>query len=116
MWFSICGSSRVFPMSKKTFDTEYELLVWYESNRSFEYLRDVYVHFGQMIGSSGAEYCDLEAIKSDFSADIDYLSTLKKYNILRHQCNDKLRYDEKGFHLEGHTFETLKDVKKALKN
>jgi hypothetical protein len=103
-------------MNKNVFVTEYELLVWYESNRSFLYLRDVYVHFGQMIGSSHAGYCDLEAIKSDFSADIDYLSTLKKYNTLRHQCNDKLRYDEKGFHLEGHTFETLKDVKKALKN
>jgi hypothetical protein len=103
-------------MNKNVFVTEYELLVWYESNRSFLYLRDVYVHFGQMIGSSHAGYCDLEAIKRDFSADINYLSTLKKYNRLCHQCDDKLRYDEKGFHLEGHTFETLKDVKKALKN
>ena len=38
-----------------------------------------------------------------------------KYSTLYEESNGSLSYNDEGFHLDGHTFQSLNEVKKALK-
>jgi hypothetical protein len=105
-------------MTKKRceFKSEYARLAWYTDNRPNVYMREVYRHFGDSIQLNSAQTLNLKIIKFEFIEDVKYLILHKEYCDLLSLSDDKLSYDDDGFHLDGHTFETLKEVRKAIKN
>jgi len=58
---------------------------------------------------------DLKATRDAIAQDFRYLLLYKRYESLRLYSKNTLSYDENGFHLDGHVFETLDEVEKALR-
>jgi hypothetical protein len=102
--------------SKDPYKTEYLRMVWYTNHRSVMFMSRLYKLFGEAIELDSGRSFDLERLKNNFNEDIKYLMLQKEYEELLPYADDKLSYDENGFHLDGHTFETLQEVRKALNN
>lgn len=101
---------------KKTFKSEYEQLLYYDNSRDDNYLQKFYQTISDAIRDNLIGYFDLGALENDFNEDINFFLTKKKFDNLWTISGHILTYDENGFHLGDHVFETLKDVSKALKN
>jgi len=59
---------------------------------------------------------DLEKMQALIDESFRYLHLYKKYDTLSSLSNGTLHFDEEGFHIEEHTFQTLEEVEKALKH
>lgn len=61
------------------------------------------------------ELLELDDLQSQVNTTLHCLKVIKRYRKLQLECVD-LAYSEEGFTLSGHTFKTLDDVEKAIKN
>lgn len=59
---------------------------------------------------------NLEKMQAITNESFRYLNLLKRYDTLNGLSNGILHFDEEGFHVEEHTFQTLEEVEKALKH
>src|SRR5208282_5030219 len=100
---------------KALLKTEYGLLWWHDEWRSQHYMSESYQLFADALRKKNSNYLNLKQIKDDFRQDIKYLEVYNKYLRLAADCDMKLTYDKECFSLDGHKFQSLKEVEKALK-
>lgn len=101
---------------KRTFKTEYEMLVWYDNFRSEMFVSRFFLTISDAFRNETAVYLDLKLVINDVKQDLNCLEIRQAFQTLYDLSENQLTYDKDGFHLPDHTFETLKEVRKALKN
>jgi hypothetical protein len=99
--------------------TEYGKLVYYNEysketlGRGFRTANKI---ISNMLDNKHNSYFDLQELKASIIRCMNYCILYKKYVDLCAIAKEKLTVDNTGFHLDGHTFKTLKEVKAALQN
>lgn len=99
---------------------EYELLQKYNNHeeklyangdhvRCFELLKDLLSH------GKGYEFLNLPVLRKKTEEILQFLDLQQKY-ILLHEKYNNISLDNQGFNLDGHRFDTLDELEKALKN
>jgi hypothetical protein len=101
----------VIPSSK---DKEYKVL-WFYEHIEPGHVGTLFRLMSDTIRDGSWTYVDLPAVKRNILKDFNYLMISERYHDLRSVSNDTLSYNKEGFELDGHPFQTLKEVEKALK-
>lgn len=92
-------------------DKEYKMFVYYGFKESAVHL-DL---LALALRSNTWELLDLDLTENNMLDTFRYLKDLKRYRRLQNQMTS-LYYTEEGFFIDGHQFETLDQVEKAIKN
>jgi hypothetical protein len=103
---------KIAPLPKE----EYKVLYHYAQNRSLSKIGCAF--YGMYINiNNDILFCmDIPYFREVLDQDFDYLLLRKRYEILLAHFPKTLSYDENGFLLDGHRFETLDEVEKAIDN
>lgn len=94
---------------------EYQLLLKFNPEDG-EDVEDVVYAIHQVISNRQLAILDIKACRDRMNVVFDYIETRKRFDKLREAINNKLSFDNEGFHLLKNTFESLDEVEKALKN
>ena len=99
-------------------DKEYKMFRFYDINvATFTYnLSSGFELMAHAIRNGSWQLVDLEVLRDTIDQDFQYLLIRKRYEGLVLWSNHALTYDDNGFHLDGHDFETLDEVEKAMEN
>ena len=97
-------------------DKAYKIFVFYDAYVSGSRLASTFELMSHSITEGSWSFVDLKSAQESIDQDFKYLLLRKHYNGLRIASKDKLTYDDYGFHLDGHDFETLDEVHDALCN
>jgi hypothetical protein len=62
------------------------------------------------------QFFDFDELKSTIDRILDYMHLQQKYSNILNLSKDQLTVNDTGFHLDGHVFKSLEEVKKALMN
>jgi hypothetical protein len=62
-----------------------------------------------------SQYLDIDTVRSACNEVLDFLAIRKRMWKLNNQYDCKIDCDEHGFLVDGHSFETLDEVERALK-
>ena len=110
-------------MKKK--EKEYEILYHYDNDYiddDIEPLQtveaaigDEFQFIGETIKSHNWRLFNLKQVKTNLNSHINYMLLVDEFSYLCSESKERLSYDKEGFYLDGHTFQSLKEVKKALK-
>jgi hypothetical protein len=95
---------------------EYKVLDHYAQNRSLSKIGSAFYALYTNISNDIWYYMDISYFREALDQDFDYLILRKRYEFLLTQFPKTLSYDENGFLLDGHRFETLDEVEKAINN
>jgi hypothetical protein len=101
----------IYPSVK---DKEYKILWYYEQIDKSKVSTLFYLMY-QAIENGSVGYVDLEETKKSMLVDFAYLKISKTYLRLQLASKETLIYTETSFVLDGHEFQTLKEVERALK-
>lgn len=96
-------------------DKEYKMFIYYDKHVGSK-LSSIFGLVKHAIDDGSWQFLDLKNIKLSIDDDFKYLNSRRYYEQLKTWANGKLSYDENGFHLDGHDFETLNEVQRALEN
>jgi hypothetical protein len=95
---------------------EYKVLDHYAQNRSLSKIGSAFYAIYTNISNDIWHCMDVSHLREVLDQDFDYLVLRKRYEILLAHFPKTLSYDENGFLLDGHRFETLDEVEKAINN
>lgn len=90
---------------------EYQLLYKYDGEAS-----SIVYHFYQALSQKELSMLDMEAVEVKMAAVISYTKIKRKFDVLKDKTFGELSYDKSGFNFDGHTFDSLEEVEKALAN
>ena len=103
---------KIAPLPKE----EYKVLYHYAQNRSLSKIGSAFYAIYTNI-SNDILYCmDIQHLREVIDQDFDYLVLRTRYELLLAHFPKTLSYDANGFLLDGHRFETLDEVEKAIDN
>ena len=97
-------------------DKDYKMFIFYDTYLFGKNLQSTFELMSFAIANGSWQFVDLEEMQRAMKQDFKYLIARKRYEGLKVWSNNALTYDKNGFHLEGHVFETLDEVRKALDN
>jgi hypothetical protein len=99
-----------------TSDKAYKIFIFYDTFVSGNKLSTTFELMHHSIKEGSWQFVDLKSAQKSIEQDFKYLILRKHYNGLKVASQDKLTYDDNGFHLDGHDFETLDEVHAAMNN
>lgn len=109
--------SNFFPKNK-----EYITFCYYDESYGSDendianlFIASEFDFIGNTISSSNWRLLDLKQIRDNCDSHIKYLILYDKYMCLQQDSDDNLTYDKEGFQLYGKTFQSLSEVKRAIK-
>lgn len=95
---------------------EYGILSYYDSYGVKSKMSNLYNFVSSSLGNGQWTFINLEEVQNTMIEHFKYLNLKKRYTgLLIESCNI-LSYDEEGFHINEHTFDSLDEVKRALDN
>ena len=97
-------------------DKEYKIFIYYDSHVGGNKLVAAFELMSHAITTGSWQFVNLESVRDSIEQDFKYLLSRRHYLGLKIASKDKLTYDDNGFHLDGHDFETLDEVHDALCN
>ena len=95
---------------------EYEALSIYDDYNGKSILKGCIELLSHSMTYNTLPMIDLQLTKESVNRLFDYLELRQKYERLKVASRATLSFDKEGFHLEGHTFHSLDEVERALKN
>lgn len=100
---------------------EYKLLFKYENADSSyttrkEHTKCLGILNDVISDGKGCEFLDFSMIKDKVEEILSFVKLYQRYLALSKDSNGSLSYNNDGFNLDGHSFETLDEVDRALKN
>lgn len=90
---------------------EYQILNKYDGQAS-----SIVYHFYQALSQQELSMLDMEAVEVKMAAVISYTKIRRKFEVLKDKCFGELSYDKNGFKFDGHTFDSLDEIEKAIAN
>lgn len=95
---------------------EYEALSLYDDYSGKSILKASIELLSHSLSYNSLTMIDLPLVKESVNRLFDFLEIRQRYEKLKIQSVAALSFDKDGFHLDGHTFHTLDEVERALKN
>jgi len=104
-------------LKEVTGDKEYRIIKYYnEYVNPNDGIQAIFELLKYSIENKIYSFLDLKSIKRTINADLKYLELYQRFSLLRTLSKQELTYDDNGFQLHGHTYESLDEVEKALDN
>lgn len=95
---------------------EYKLLCYFDTYQSTKQFCKLYSFMNFSLENNCYALIDLMSVQKLINEHFKFLSLKKKYMNLLNESKNVLYYNNNGFHIKEHTFETLDEVKRALDN
>lgn len=95
---------------------EYEALALYDDYSGKSILKSSIELLSHSLSYGSLAMIDLPLVKDSVNRLFDFLEIRQRYEKLKINSRATLSFDKDGFHLDGHTFYSLDEVERALKN